>query len=32
MHELKRQLEYKAKRAGGEFMQVDRWVPTSKTL
>jgi putative transposase len=31
MHELKRQLEYKAKWAGGEFMQVDRWAPTSKT-
>ncbi|ABA58005.1 Transposase [Nitrosococcus oceani ATCC 19707] len=31
MHELKRQLEYKAKWYGREFVQVDRWAPTSKT-
>lgn len=30
MHELKRQLEYKAAWHGREFMQVDRWAPTSK--
>ena len=30
MHELKRQLEYKAKWYGREFVQVDRWAPTSK--
>ncbi len=31
MHELKRQLEYKAKWYGRELVQVDRWAPTSKT-
>ncbi len=31
MHELKRQLEYKAAWYGREFRQVDRFVPTSKT-
>jgi putative transposase len=31
MHELKRHLEYKAKWTGCEFVQVDRWAPTSKT-
>jgi putative transposase len=30
MHELKRQLEYKAKWHGRAFVQVDRWAPTSK--
>ncbi|MGR6036263.1 MAG: RNA-guided endonuclease InsQ/TnpB family protein, partial [Candidatus Nitrosoglobus sp.] len=27
MHELKRQLEYKAKWTGVKFVQVDRWAP-----
>ncbi|BAW81056.1 transposase [Candidatus Nitrosoglobus terrae] len=31
MDELKRQLEYKAKWTGCEWVQVDRWAPTSKT-
>jgi putative transposase len=31
MHELKRQLEYKAKWTGVKLVQVDRWAPTSKT-
>ncbi|BAW79661.1 transposase [Candidatus Nitrosoglobus terrae] len=31
MHDLNRQLEYKAKWAGTEFVQVNRWAPTSKT-
>jgi putative transposase len=31
MHALKRQLEYKAKWAGREWVQIDRWAPTSKT-
>ncbi|EDZ65291.1 transposase, IS605 family [Nitrosococcus oceani AFC27] len=31
MHELKRQLEYKAPWYGRAFRQVDRWAPTSKT-
>jgi putative transposase len=31
MHELKRQLEYKAKWTGRELVQIDRWAPTSKT-
>jgi putative transposase len=31
MHELKRQLEYKAQWTGVKFVQVDRWAPTSKT-
>jgi putative transposase len=30
MHALKRQLEYKAKWAGRELMQINRWAPTSK--
>ncbi|KFI18022.1 transposase, partial [Nitrosococcus oceani C-27] len=30
MHELKRQLEYKAPWYGRAFRQVDRWAPTSK--
>jgi putative transposase len=30
MHELKRQLEYKSGWYGVEFVQVDRWAPTSK--
>jgi putative transposase len=31
MNELKRQLEYKAKWTGREFVQINRWAPTSKT-
>src|SRR5699024_1343289 len=31
MHELKRQLEYKAKWHGRDVFIVDRWAPTSKT-
>ncbi|KFI19586.1 transposase, partial [Nitrosococcus oceani C-27] len=31
MHELKRQLAYKAKWYGRALVQVDRWAPTSKT-
>ena len=30
MHEFKRQLEYKSRWYGREFVQVDRWAPTSK--
>jgi putative transposase len=32
MHELKRQLEYKAKWTGVKFVQVDRWVPIRPVL
>jgi putative transposase len=31
MHELKRQLEYKSQWTGREWVQIDRWAPTSKT-